>query len=130
MGARARIGCVARRCRRTEGGKSRAAASLRERRLRIECVIVTTRSFAMNDTTRAGHDTPTRDKEADPTPPLKDQDSARTRRSERHIDKQIEDTFPASDAPSTGGVTRIEPDTPPGTHDDGPWQDKRERRDE
>ena len=55
--------------------------------------------------------------------------TARTRHSERHIDKQLEDTFPASDPPATGGVTRIEPDTPPGTHDEGPWQDKRERGD-
>ncbi|MDR9258625.1 Hypoxic response protein 1 [Burkholderia multivorans] len=33
----------------------------------------------------------------------------------------------AGKPPDTGGVTRIEPDTPPGTHDDGPWQEKREQ---
>jgi hypothetical protein len=31
-------------------------------------------------------------------------------RDEEDIDKAVEDTFPASDPPSTGGVTRIEPD--------------------
>ncbi|HEM7851824.1 hypothetical protein [Burkholderia multivorans] len=81
----------------------------------------------MNDTTRSEERTPSSGQQRDPTPPLKDRDSARTRHSERHIDKSLEDTFPASDAPSTGGVTRIEPDTPPGTHDDGPWQEKREQ---
>ncbi|MEZ2350959.1 hypothetical protein [Caballeronia sp. RCC_10] len=33
--------------------------------------------------------------------------------SERHeeiVDKAVEDTFPASDPPATGGVTRIETD--------------------
>ncbi|SAK79022.1 hypothetical protein AWB79_04993 [Caballeronia hypogeia] len=29
---------------------------------------------------------------------------------EEHIDRAVEDTFPASDPPSTGGVTRIETD--------------------
>jgi hypothetical protein len=31
-------------------------------------------------------------------------------REEHHVDKAVEDTFPASDPPSTGGVTRLEPD--------------------
>jgi hypothetical protein len=31
-------------------------------------------------------------------------------RDEEDIDKAVEDTFPASDPPSTGGVTRIESD--------------------
>jgi hypothetical protein len=31
-------------------------------------------------------------------------------RAEHHVDKAVEDTFPASDPPSTGGVTRLEPD--------------------
>lgn len=31
-------------------------------------------------------------------------------KSEAQIDKAVEDTFPASDPPSTGGKTRIEPD--------------------
>ncbi|HDR9073900.1 TPA: hypothetical protein QDA97_002660 [Burkholderia vietnamiensis] len=84
----------------------------------------------MSDSTRAGIDTPEQERHPDPQPPLKDQDQTRTGRSERHIDEQLEDTFPASDPPATGGVTRIDPDTPPGTHDDGPWQDPAKRRDE
>ncbi|AIO43244.1 MULTISPECIES: hypothetical protein [Burkholderia] len=80
----------------------------------------------MKDSTRHGHDAPAHERQPDPQPPLKEHDQTRTRHSERHIDKQLEDTFPASDPPATGGVTRIEPDTPPGTHDDGPWQEKRE----
>ena len=43
-----------------------------------------------------------------PLPPLKDNDTARTNRSEKRIDKTLEDTFPASDAPASGGITRIE----------------------
>ncbi len=35
-----------------------------------------------------------------------------TRRPEKQIDKALEDTFPASDPPATGGVTRIDPATP------------------
>ncbi|KMZ13414.1 hypothetical protein BHUM_01767 [Candidatus Burkholderia humilis] len=31
-------------------------------------------------------------------------------RDDEQIDKSVEDTFPASDPPSTGGVTRIEDD--------------------
>ncbi|WP_200945779.1 hypothetical protein [Burkholderia sp. Leaf177] len=31
-------------------------------------------------------------------------------RGEDDVDKAVEDTFPASDPPSTGGVTRIESD--------------------
>ncbi|HGO6124786.1 TPA: hypothetical protein ACK3RK_003290 [Burkholderia cepacia] len=83
----------------------------------------------MKDSTRPGRDTPAHERHPDPTPPLKHQDRARTRHSERHIDKQLKDTFPASDPPATGGVTRIEPDTPPGTHDEGPWRSPRERDD-
>ncbi|WP_321863794.1 hypothetical protein [Burkholderia cenocepacia] len=89
----------------------------------------------MKDSTRHGHDAPAQGRqphERQPAsqPPLKDQDRTHTRHSERHIDKQLEDTFPASDPPATGGVTRIEPDTPPGTHDDGPWEDKHKRDDQ
>ncbi|CDY76945.1 hypothetical protein BGLT_05856 [Caballeronia glathei] len=29
-------------------------------------------------------------------------------RDEKDVDKAVEDTFPASDPPATGGVTRIE----------------------
>ena len=31
-------------------------------------------------------------------------------KSEKQIDTQVEDSFPASDPPSTGGTTRIEPE--------------------
>ena len=31
-------------------------------------------------------------------------------REEEDVDRAVEDTFPASDPPSTGGVTRIESD--------------------
>jgi hypothetical protein len=31
-------------------------------------------------------------------------------RSEKQIDKAVEDSFPASDPPSTGGTTKIDPD--------------------
>lgn len=67
----------------------------------------------------------------DPSPPRKHEDRTRTGHSERHIDQQLEDTFPASDPPATGGVTRIEPDRPPDTtpdsHEERPRQDPRER---
>lgn len=83
----------------------------------------------MKDSTRSGHATPTPAPRPARSPPLKHQDHTKTRHSEQHIDKQLEDTFPASDPPATGGVTRIEPDTPSGTHDDGPWQDPAKRPD-
>ncbi|MBB5446648.1 MULTISPECIES: hypothetical protein [unclassified Paraburkholderia] len=40
-------------------------------------------------------------------------------KSEQQIDKQVEDSFPASDPPSTGGTTKIEPeqDKSKGGHD-------------
>ncbi len=31
---------------------------------------------------------------------------------EKDIDKAVEDSFPASDPPATGGTTRIDPSTP------------------
>ncbi|VWB42816.1 hypothetical protein [Burkholderia metallica] len=83
----------------------------------------------MKDSTRSGRDAPAHEQHRDPSPPLKDHDHTRTRHSERHIDKQLEDTFPASDPPATGGVTRIDPDTAPGKHDEGSRQDKRKRDD-
>ncbi|AOJ07889.1 hypothetical protein [Burkholderia mayonis] len=46
------------------------------------------------------------------SPPLKNKDEIRTRRSEALIDKALEDTFPASDPPAMGGVTRIDPSKP------------------
>ncbi|MBB5463938.1 hypothetical protein HDG32_000031 [Paraburkholderia sp. CI2] len=40
-------------------------------------------------------------------------------KSEQQIDTQVEDSFPASDPPSTGGTTKIEPeqDKSKGGHD-------------
>ncbi|KGT02305.1 hypothetical protein Y036_5271 [Burkholderia pseudomallei] len=46
------------------------------------------------------------------SPPMKDKDEIRTHRSEDRIDKALEDTFPASDPPATGGVTRVDPSKP------------------
>jgi hypothetical protein len=40
---------------------------------------------------------------------LKEQ-NPHSERNEEGVDKAIEDSFPASDPPSTGGVTRIETD--------------------
>lgn len=44
-------------------------------------------------------------------------------RSEKQIDEAVENTFPASDAPSTGGKTRIE-------SDGGTSRDERDHRDD
>ncbi|REE21830.1 MULTISPECIES: hypothetical protein [unclassified Paraburkholderia] len=38
-------------------------------------------------------------------------------KSEKQIDKQVEDSFPASDPPSTGGTTKIVPDKDAATKD-------------
>jgi hypothetical protein len=84
----------------------------------------------MKDSTRHGHDAPAHERRTGPSPPLKHQDRTHTRHSERHIDRQLEDTFPASDPPATGGITRIEPDTPPDMRDDRPRQAPRERGNE
>ncbi|MBN3837320.1 hypothetical protein [Burkholderia sp. Ac-20344] len=71
----------------------------------------------MKDSPRPGHDAPAR----------KHQERTCTRHSERRIDPQLDDTFPASNPPATGGVTRMEPGMPPDTHDERPQQDPRER---
>jgi hypothetical protein len=42
-------------------------------------------------------------------------------RSEKQIDESVEDTFPASDPPATGGTTRIVPDDDDGL-DDSPME--------
>jgi hypothetical protein len=34
-------------------------------------------------------------------------------KSEKNVDKAVEDTFPASDPPSIGGVTKIKPEPDP-----------------
>lgn len=48
-------------------------------------------------------------------------------KSEEQVDKAVEDTFPASDAPATGGTTRIgdtDSDDVKG-HDSGPKQSQK-----
>ncbi|MEX3527363.1 MAG: hypothetical protein VB143_09030 [Burkholderia sp.] len=45
-----------------------------------------------------------------PSPPVRPQPARPA--EERRIDRALEDTFPASDPPATGGVTRIDPATP------------------
>nr|WP_256583899.1 hypothetical protein [Burkholderia singularis] len=72
-------------------------------------------------------DTPARQHGA--SPPLKNQERARTRHSERHIDEMLEQTFPASDAPATGGITRIEPSAPADEHEDREQHDTDARHD-
>ncbi|KWI28051.1 hypothetical protein WM04_21180 [Burkholderia ubonensis] len=46
------------------------------------------------------------------SPPRKHHDDTQARHSERHIDDALDDTFPASDPPAIGGVTRIDPSKP------------------
>lgn len=65
----------------------------------------------MNDSMQAAG--PDAERGPHPTPPLKDHDRPRRRKSEEHIDRTLEETFPASDAPATGGVTRIDPTPAP-----------------
>jgi hypothetical protein len=43
-----------------------------------------------------------------------------TEKSEEDVDKAIEDTFPASDPPATGGTTRIESEDGENSDEDGP----------
>ncbi|KVO91419.1 hypothetical protein WL21_27435 [Burkholderia ubonensis] len=45
-------------------------------------------------------------------PPRKHHDDTQARHSERHIDDALDNTFPASDPPAIGGVTRIDPSKP------------------
>jgi hypothetical protein len=42
-------------------------------------------------------------------PKRHDEKHPHSERSEKNIDKAVEDTFPASDPPATGGTTRIDP---------------------
>jgi hypothetical protein len=41
-------------------------------------------------------------------------------KSEEGVDKAVEDTFPASDPPATGGTTRIESEDGDEADEDGP----------
>jgi hypothetical protein len=43
-----------------------------------------------------------------------------TDKSEKDVDKAIEDTFPASDPAATGGTTRIESEDGEDSDEDGP----------
>jgi hypothetical protein len=45
-------------------------------------------------------------------PEIKEQNPT-SERAEEDVDKSVEDTFPASDPPAIGGVTRIETDEAP-----------------
>jgi len=45
-------------------------------------------------------------------------------RSEQQIDESVEETFPASDPPATGGTTRIDPSPKPGGKDKSQHKDK------
>lgn len=49
-------------------------------------------------------------------------------KSEKQIDQAIEDTFPASDPPSTGGTTKIEHDGKAHEKDKGRHDDATHRR--
>ncbi|WP_232243553.1 hypothetical protein [Paraburkholderia sp. SOS3] len=42
-------------------------------------------------------------------PKRHDEKHPNSERSEKNIDKAVEDSFPASDPPATGGTTRIDP---------------------
>lgn len=44
------------------------------------------------------------------TKPKEQHPHPHSHREEEDVDRAVEDTFPASDPPSTGGVTRIESD--------------------
>ena len=82
----------------------------------------------MKDSTRTGHDAPAHERQPDPSPPLKHRDRARTRHSERHIDKQLEDTFPRATRPRPA-ASRASSRTRRPARTTRPWQDKRERGD-
>jgi hypothetical protein len=49
-------------------------------------------------------------------------------RSEKQIDKAVEDSFPASDPPSTGGTTRIDPDHDEKSKDKSSGNDSSQRQ--
>lgn len=70
----------------------------------------------MTHSTHSGRGHPARDRTDPQSPPLKNDERARSGHTERHIDKTLEDTFPASDPPATGGATRIDPSRPGGKH--------------
>ncbi|GAB2916897.1 hypothetical protein GCM10027093_64310 [Paraburkholderia jirisanensis] len=67
------------------------------------------RTGAAHDVRAAGSGAPKRQHEQHP----------HADRSEKQIDKSVEDTFPASDPPATGGTTRIDPASP-SPRGDGP----------
>ncbi|KVD31563.1 hypothetical protein [Burkholderia ubonensis] len=61
----------------------------------------------------AGGDAPARGRRIQHSPPpRKHHGDTQARHSERHIDDALDNTFPASDPPAIGGVTRIDPSKP------------------
>ncbi|GAB7523955.1 hypothetical protein [Paraburkholderia sp. 2C] len=59
-------------------------------------------------------------------PKRHDEKHPHSERSEKKIDEAVEDTFPASDPPATGGTTRIDPSP---SADDAKDNDKAKNRD-
>ncbi|KVP69958.1 hypothetical protein WL40_24305 [Burkholderia ubonensis] len=61
----------------------------------------------------AGRDVPARGRRTQHSPPpRKHHGDSQARHSERDIDDALDNTFPASDPPAIGGVTRIDPAKP------------------
>ncbi|KVT62462.1 hypothetical protein [Burkholderia ubonensis] len=61
----------------------------------------------------AGGDAPARGRRTTHSPPpRKHHGDTHARHSERDIDDALDNTFPASDPPAIGGVTRIDPSKP------------------
>ncbi|KVU35052.1 hypothetical protein [Burkholderia ubonensis] len=67
----------------------------------------------MTKSQHAGSDVPAHGRRTRHSPPpRKHHDDTQARHSERHIDDALDNTFPASDPPAIGGVTRIDPSKP------------------
>lgn len=48
---------------------------------------------------------------------LRREENLNSEKSKGRLDESLEETFPASDPPATGGITRIEPDDNKGVTD-------------
>ncbi|WP_156429436.1 hypothetical protein [Burkholderia sp. TSV86] len=92
----------------------------------------------MNDSTRSSPprsdaNAPLGQRQTEP-PPSNGPGGARARHRTRQSRRPERRPVPLDGAGAAGSppaatrTTRIDPDTPPGTHDEGPWQDSRERR--
>ncbi|AOK30118.1 hypothetical protein AQ611_12445 [Burkholderia singularis] len=106
-----------------------------------KCVItdVMARSITMNDSTRSSPprsdaNAPFDQRQTEP-PPSNERGVTRARHrthQPRHPERRPvpprDGAGAAGNPPAATRATRIDPDTPPGTHDEGPWQDSRERR--